>query len=154
MSGIKGGSTTESETTKNSKSKKRCESSMTEVNPSHRTVLLKKHKVTQYQSPSSPDVFPVHTCLRRPRVDRENVGRRGGSILSNFLFIQKDRSLFWVGIFTQPVNLVPGIGHTVRYTNTGNQTGEPAWLTVVFLILFDPLQQAPCWVNPPGLLRI
>ena len=32
-SGIEGGSTTESETTKNSKSKKRCESSMTEVNP-------------------------------------------------------------------------------------------------------------------------
>ena len=35
MSGIEGGSTTESETTKNSKSKKRCESSMTEVNPKH-----------------------------------------------------------------------------------------------------------------------
>ena len=33
MSGIEGGSTTESETTKNSKSKKRCESSMTKVNP-------------------------------------------------------------------------------------------------------------------------
>ena len=33
MSGIEGGSTTESETAKNSKSKKRCESSMTEVNP-------------------------------------------------------------------------------------------------------------------------
>ena len=35
ISGIKGGSTTESETTKNSKSKKRCESSMTEVNTSN-----------------------------------------------------------------------------------------------------------------------
>ena len=35
MSGIKGGSTTESETTKKSKSKKRCESSMTEVNPTN-----------------------------------------------------------------------------------------------------------------------
>ena len=33
MSGIEGGSTTESETTKNSKSKKRCESSMKKVNP-------------------------------------------------------------------------------------------------------------------------
>ena len=33
MSGIEGGITTESETTKNSKSKKRCESSMTKVNP-------------------------------------------------------------------------------------------------------------------------
>ena len=33
MSGIEGGSTTESETTKNSKSKKRCQSSMTKVNP-------------------------------------------------------------------------------------------------------------------------
>ena len=33
MSGIEGGSTTESEATKNSKSKKRCESSMTKVNP-------------------------------------------------------------------------------------------------------------------------
>ena len=33
MSGIEGGSTIESETTKNSKSKKRCESSMTEVHP-------------------------------------------------------------------------------------------------------------------------
>ena len=33
MSGIEGGSTTESEATKNSKSKKRYESSMTKVNP-------------------------------------------------------------------------------------------------------------------------
>ena len=33
MSGIEGGSTTESEATENSKSKKRCESSMTKVNP-------------------------------------------------------------------------------------------------------------------------
>ena len=33
MSGIEGGSTTESEATKNSKSKKRCESSMAKVNP-------------------------------------------------------------------------------------------------------------------------
>ena len=35
MSGIEGGSTTESETTKNSKSKKRYESSMTKVNPTN-----------------------------------------------------------------------------------------------------------------------
>ena len=34
MSGTKGGSTTESEKTKDSKSKKRCESSMTKVDPS------------------------------------------------------------------------------------------------------------------------
>ena len=34
MSGTKCGSTTESETTKDSKSKKRCESSMTKVDPS------------------------------------------------------------------------------------------------------------------------
>ena len=80
--------------------------------------------------------------------------RRGGSILSNFVFIQKDRSLFWVGIFTQPVNLVPGISHTVRYTNSGNQTGEPAWSSVIVLILFDPKQRAPCWVFTTGLLRI
>ena len=33
MSGIKGGSTTESEATTNSKSKKRCELSMAKVNP-------------------------------------------------------------------------------------------------------------------------
>ena len=33
MSGIEGGSTTESEATENSKSKKRCESSMAKVNP-------------------------------------------------------------------------------------------------------------------------
>ena len=42
------------------------------------------------------------------------------------MFIQKDRSLFWVGVLTQYVNLVPGINHTVRYTNSGNQIGEPA----------------------------
>ena len=34
MSGTRGGSTTESETTKDSKNKKRCESSMTKVDPS------------------------------------------------------------------------------------------------------------------------
>ena len=52
--------------------------------------------------------------------------RRGGSILSNFVFIQKDCSLFWVGVLTQSVNLVPGISHTAWYTNSGNKTGEPA----------------------------
>ena len=35
MSGIEGGSTTESEATKNSKSKKRCELSMAKVNPNN-----------------------------------------------------------------------------------------------------------------------
>ena len=43
MIGIKVGSTTESETTKNSKSKKRCESSMTEVNP--KNVKYQYHQV-------------------------------------------------------------------------------------------------------------
>ena len=42
------------------------------------------------------------------------------------MFIQKDRSLFWVGILTQSVNLVSGVSHTARYKNSGNQTGEPA----------------------------
>ena len=30
------------------------------------------------------------------------------------LFIQKDRLLFWQGHSTQSVNLVSGVGHTVR----------------------------------------
>ena len=68
----------------------------------------------------------LSSCLRRPRVDRENVGRRGRSILSNFVFIQKDRLLLWVGVLTQSVNLVSGVRHTARYTNSGNQTGKPA----------------------------
>ena len=42
------------------------------------------------------------------------------------MLIQKDPSLFWVGVLTQSVNLVSGVSHTVRYTNSGNQTGEPA----------------------------
>ena len=42
------------------------------------------------------------------------------------LFIQKDRSLFWLGILTQSVNLVSGVIHTARYKNSGNQIGEPA----------------------------
>ena len=40
MSGTECGSTTESETTKNSKSKKRCESSMTKVNPKNVKITL------------------------------------------------------------------------------------------------------------------
>ena len=51
MSGIEGGSTTESEATKNSKSKKRCESSMTKVNPKNVKITVpskeKTHQVCQ-----------------------------------------------------------------------------------------------------------
>ena len=42
------------------------------------------------------------------------------------LFIQMDRSLFWLRVLTESVNLVSGISHTARYTNSGNQTGKPA----------------------------
>ena len=44
----------------------------------------------------------------------------------SLLFIQKDRSLFWLGILTQYVNLVTGVSHTLRYTNSGNKIDEPA----------------------------
>ena len=40
MSGIEGDSTTESEATKNSKSKKSCESSMTKVSPKHSKITV------------------------------------------------------------------------------------------------------------------
>ena len=40
MSGIEGGSTTESEATKKSKSKKRCESSMAKVNPKNAKITV------------------------------------------------------------------------------------------------------------------
>ena len=36
------------------------------------------------------------------------------------------RSLFWLGILTQSVNLVSGVSHNVRYKNSGNQIGKPA----------------------------
>ena len=54
MSGIEGGSTTESETTKNSKSKKRRESSMTEMNPKNIkiTVPLKEKDSSSVSSMS------------------------------------------------------------------------------------------------------
>ena len=63
MSGIEGGSTTESETTKNYKSKKRCESSMTEVNPKNVkiTVPSKERDSSSMSSMSkhSQDTFSV-----------------------------------------------------------------------------------------------
>ena len=34
--------------------------------------------------------------------------------------------MFCLGTLTDSANLVPGISHTARYTNSGNQTGEPA----------------------------
>ena len=57
MSGTKGGSTTESETTKDSKSKKRCESSMTKVDPSSVKISLpSKEKDSESMSSLSDSV--------------------------------------------------------------------------------------------------
>ena len=70
------------------------------------------------------------------------------------LFIQMDHLLFWLGISTESANLVPGISHTVRYKNSSNQTGDPAWFSVVVVIPFEPKQQSPCWVFTAKFLRL
>ena len=58
MSGIKGGITTESETTKNSKSKKGCESSMTEVNPSNVNISVPSKEKDSSSISSMSDSVP------------------------------------------------------------------------------------------------
>ena len=58
MSGIEGGSTIESETTKNSKSEKRCESSMTEVNPKNVKITVPSKEKDSSSLSSMSDSVP------------------------------------------------------------------------------------------------
>ena len=58
MSRIEGGSTTESETTKNSKSKKRCESSMTKVNPKNVKITVPSEEKDSSSVSSMSDSVP------------------------------------------------------------------------------------------------
>ena len=58
MIGIEGGSTTESETTKNSKSKKICESSMTEVNPKNVKITVPSKERDSSSVSSMSDSVP------------------------------------------------------------------------------------------------
>ena len=58
MSGIEGGSTTESETTKTSKSKKRCESSMTKVNPKNVKITVPSKEKDSSSVSSMSDSVP------------------------------------------------------------------------------------------------
>ena len=58
MSGIKGGSTTESETKVNSKSKNRCESSMTEVNPKNVKISVPSKEKDSSSMSSMSDSVP------------------------------------------------------------------------------------------------
>ena len=58
MSGIEGGSTTESETTKHSKSKKRCESSMTKVNPTNVKITVPSKEKDSSSVSSMSDSVP------------------------------------------------------------------------------------------------
>ena len=65
MSGIEGGSTTESEATKNSKSKKRCESSMAKVNP--KNVKITVPSTERYSSSMSSMSKHSHETDSVPR---------------------------------------------------------------------------------------
>ena len=65
MSGIEGGSTTESETTKNSKSKKRCESSMTEVNPKFLKIIVPSKEKDSSSVSSMSDSVPRKRKLKQ-----------------------------------------------------------------------------------------
>ena len=58
MSGIEGGSTTESETTKNSKIKKRCESSMTKLNPKNVKITVPSKERDSSSVSSMSDSVP------------------------------------------------------------------------------------------------
>ena len=58
MSGIEGGSTTESETTKKSKSKKRFESSMTKVNPKNVKITVPSKEKDSSSVSSMSDSVP------------------------------------------------------------------------------------------------
>ena len=63
MSRIEGGSTTESEATENSKSKKRCESSMAKVNPKNVKITVpsteRDSSIMSSMSKHSQDTFSV-----------------------------------------------------------------------------------------------